>query len=130
MENSEEHIWYDEHRKLWILGHDLVIYLPVEKGGMVKRHLIPKGFASDLGTIERWLWWLIAPFELSIIAVLIHDYLYRNGIGTRAWADWIMLYLMKQNHVKWWKRKAAYAAVRAFGRGSWNKGDQDGQESR
>jgi len=40
---------------------------------------VPKGFLFDLSSVPRALWWLIAPFDLSVVAPLIHDFLYRYG---------------------------------------------------
>ena len=40
---------------------------------------VPAGFMFDLSSVPRALWWLIAPFELSIVAPLLHDYLYEHG---------------------------------------------------
>jgi len=120
MPDSEEHIWYDEARKLWINGHPLVVYLPIEKD-FLKRFEIEEGFASDLGSIPRLFWSIIAPFEIGIDAVLIHDWLYRNQIGSRAWADYILLHLMRQNKIPYWKRKVVYGMVRACGWNAWRK---------
>lgn len=120
-DDSEEHIWYDESAGEWVLGHDLVVYLPIDSSGLLKRHLIPEGFRSDLGSIKRIFWIFIAPFELGIDSVLVHDFLYRNSIGTRAWADWVFLYLMQQNKISWWRRTTAYYAVRTFGASSWGE---------
>ena len=41
--------------------------------------IVRKGFEFDLSSIPRFLWWLIAPFELSVTAPLIHDFLYHFG---------------------------------------------------
>jgi hypothetical protein len=43
---------------------------------------VPAGFRFDLSSVPRVFWSLIAPFELSIVAPLLHDFLYRYG-GTR-----------------------------------------------
>ncbi len=120
MKDSEEHIWYDVERKEWVNGHDLAVYLPIEKD-VIKLYTIPEGFTTDLASIPRIFWSIIAPHELGIDAPLIHDWLYRNNIGGRAWADYILLHLMRQNKVPYWKRKVVYGAVRAFGWRSWNR---------
>ena len=38
---------------------------------------VPSQFTFNLASVPRPFWWLIAPFELSIAAPLIHDFLYR-----------------------------------------------------
>ena len=40
---------------------------------------VPAGFEFDLSSVPRIFWSLIAPFELSIAAPLLHDFLYRYG---------------------------------------------------
>lgn len=90
--------------------------------------IIPKGFRCDLASIPRLLWRLIAPFELSLTAPLIHDYLYRNGgrhlCGEidRLAADGIFREIMIAEGVSWWRYAAAYRAVRMFGGSAWKEG--------
>jgi len=40
---------------------------------------VPDQFVFDLSSVPRALWWLIAPVELSVVAPLLHDFLYRYG---------------------------------------------------
>lgn len=90
--------------------------------------IIPDGFEFDLASVPRWGWWLIAPFELSIIAPLVHDYLYRvNGQVSpdfqvsRKEADEIFHDLMILEEVPHWKADLAYRAVRLVSWAFWNK---------
>jgi hypothetical protein len=84
---------------------------------------IPQGFHCDLSSVPRWLWSLIAPFELSIAAPLVHDFLYKSGGQlpdstkryTRAEVDGLFLKIMKEEGVSFWRRYGAYNAVRLFG---------------
>ena len=92
---------------------------------------IPQGFKFDLASIPRFFWWLIAPFELSIAAPLLHDFLYRyrgdppqgsitpHRIYTRKQADVLFKRIMKQEGVWQWRRQLAYIAVRWFGKKAW-----------
>ena len=81
-----------------------------------------EGFKFDLSSIPRFLWGIIAPFELSISAPLIHDFLYRNRgvIPTKTYtkkeADLLFRKMMKEEGVRAWRCRAAYHAVRLFGR--------------
>ena len=92
---------------------------------------MPEGFLFDLASIPRLGWWLIAPFELTIEAALIHDGLYRTG-GCPAWvrvgaparftrreADLILLSMMRRDGVPEWKCRSAFRAVRLFGGAAW-----------
>ncbi len=95
------------------------------------RFNIKQGFNFDLASIPRLFWWLIAPFELSILAPLLHDFLYhyhgKLPAGavepprefTRKESDEIFRDLMSEESVKAWRRKLAYVAVRWFGGSAW-----------
>ncbi|MEX2100839.1 MAG: DUF1353 domain-containing protein [Acidimicrobiia bacterium] len=97
---------------------------------------IAKGFLFDLSSVPRLLWWLIAPFELSVVAPLIHDFLYRYGgkppAGsieppheyTRAEVDGVFRRIMEAENVVGWRRMFGYVAVRLFGFWAWRKDAQ------
>ena len=63
-------ISYIEEEKLWRLEEG---YSYDHAGHQVT---VPAGYKFDLASVPRLFWFLIAPFELSIAAPLIHDYLY------------------------------------------------------
>lgn len=115
----EVHITYDSSKEYWRLVEDYE--LKTSKSII----FIRSGFEFDLATIPRFVWPIIAPFELSIVAPLIHDFLYvckgkvGNSIFTREQADRIFLTLMKMEGVSWWRRSIAFRAVRIFGRVYW-----------
>jgi hypothetical protein len=95
---------------------------------------VPAGFEFDLSSVPRALWWLIAPFELSIAAPLLHDFLYENGgeppagsvvpphSYSRREADDLFRRVMELEGVASWRRTLAYAAVRLFGGRAWKDG--------
>lgn len=126
---TEPIISYDIRRCRWIL-HQGYTY------SSGPHHIwIRPGFAFDLASIPRLVWWLIAPFELSICAPLVHDYLYSCGgkfqhdskvamWGCRLWytraeTDALFLRIMCEEGVPRWRRTLAYVAVRLFGWLSW-----------
>jgi hypothetical protein len=92
---------------------------------------VPAGFEFDLSSVPRIFWVFMAPFELSIAAPLLHDFLYRSGGNppagslmpprtyTRAEVDALFRVAMGQEGVVVWRRVLAYAAVRAFGWAAW-----------
>ena len=94
---------------------------------------VPKGFLFDLSSVPRFLWWLIAPFELSVVAPLIHDFLYRYGgrpppgsveppyAYTRVEVDRVFRRIMEAEKVAAWRRVLGYLAVRVFGLWAWRK---------
>ena len=85
----------------------------------------------DLSSIPRLFWPVIAPFELSITAPLVHDFLYAHGgepppgsvspprTYTRRETDRIFRVIMRAEGVAAWRRILGYAAVRLFGRSAW-----------
>ena len=121
--------------KVWIL-HSAYTFRFNSPAGYFEI-IIPKGFEYDLASIPRFLWSMIAPFELSAVAPLFHDYMYKN-VGqvpimhetdelrffkgfTRKDADILFNQIMMAEDVVFWKRVLAYKAVRVFGGGVWNK---------
>jgi hypothetical protein len=97
---------------------------------------VPKGFLFDLSSVPRALWWLIAPFDLSVVAPLVHDFLYRYGgkppagsiepphVYTRAEVDAVFRRIMEAENVAAWRRALGYLAVRVFGFWAWRKDAQ------
>lgn len=94
-------------------------------------YTIPEGYTFDLASIPRGVWTLIAPFELSLVAPLLHDFQYEHKgelpIGSmmpphkmgRKEVDKIFYEIMKMEGVSWWRRQLAYRAVRWFGGSYW-----------
>ena len=92
---------------------------------------VPAGFEFDLSSVPRVFWSFIAPFELSIAAPLLHDFLYRyrgKPLGgavtpprtyTRAEADRLFREIMRVEGVSTWRRTLGYVATRVFGRSAW-----------
>ena len=88
---------------------------------------VPSKFKFDLASVPRIFWCLIAPFELSIAAPLIHDFLYDYRgdppagsiepptIFNRRDSDSIFREIMQKEGVAGWRRFCAYWAVRGFG---------------
>lgn len=101
------------------------IHIELSNGNIIT---IEKYFVWDLSSVPRFLWSILPPdgdFELSS---LIHDYLYRNQIISRKFADKEMLIWSKatsgtlnkvsmRNFDNWIR----YVAVRIFGFIVWNK---------
>jgi hypothetical protein len=93
------------------------------------------GFKTDLASVPRPFWWLIAPFELSIAGPLIHDFLYRfrsdpppdqgsinaPRLFTRKECDVIFRTIMEEEGVATWRCVAAYSAVRSLGWIPWSQ---------
>jgi hypothetical protein len=97
------------------------------------RLTVPAGFRFDLASVPRLFWPLVAPFELSIAAPLLHDFLYRYAGDppppatkpsrryTRRDADRLFREAMAAEGVAAWRRYGAFAAARLFGGSSWGR---------
>jgi len=89
---------------------------------------VPAGFCFDLASIPRPLRLFLQPNELGIAAPLAHDWLYRHQgliedpapcVFTRREADMLLRLFADEDGVWWWRRWAAWLAVRLFGWFAW-----------
>ena len=117
--------------RLWVLAEDCR-YATLDGSHLT----VKRGFQSDLASIPRLFWAIIASFELSLIAPILHDLLYQCGgrvmlphgeltpagrMFNRKDADDLFLELMTRSKISYWKRNVAYLSVRAFGQSSWQE---------
>lgn len=134
-------ISWNQLNRIWILEEEVSVSVNSNELSKVIGIKIPSGFKFDLSTIPRFFWSIIAPFELSIIAPLVHDFIYvnkgkmtidENKVITksendkifnlsRLEADSIFLDHMKQEGIGKFKRRVAYYGVRLFGGFFWNE---------
>ena len=106
----------------FVLGSDDIILVKNFRYQYKENDIIevPSGFRSDGASIPTVVWLPIGnPFEEYLEAAVIHDYLYRKGIGTKSHADKVFLQGMKDLKVNAVKRRVMYWAVKFFGKGSW-----------
>ncbi len=88
--------------------------------GEAQRIVVPAGFVTDFNSVPRGLWNFFPPWEYPEAGV-VHDYLYRyNGIS-RADADAIHRRILELKGCPWFKRQAAYYALRIGGSVPWNR---------
>jgi hypothetical protein len=119
----------DEAKRVWVL---------VEKCSYRATHhtlTAPANYETDLASIPRVFWSILAPEELSLAAPLFHDLIYRcagslpeeslnpfdGKVFERKEADDLFLELMKKAKIPRWKRTTAYLAVRGFAAFAWKK---------
>jgi len=132
-------ISWNQLSKIWVLEEEVSVTVDSNELSKAVGIKIPKGFQFDLSTIPRFLWSVIAPFELSIIAPLVHDFVYENKGNltidenniivkstddnnfklSRLEADSIFLDHMKQEGISFIKRWLAYIGVRLVGGMFW-----------
>lgn len=80
---------------------------------------VPAGTVTDLASVPRLLWFIFPPHGRYAKAAIVHDWLYANGIGTKAEADLIFLEAMEVLGVPRTRRRLMYWAVHFFGRGAY-----------
>lgn len=119
-------ITYDASRHIWILEETY----RYDNGHFVITIAAP--FEFDLSSIPRPIWPVVAPFELSIVAPLVHDFIYHHrgqlpvdAISpyqefSRAETDLLFKQIMDAEGVEAWRSTAAYRAVRMFGWFYWH----------
>ena len=89
--------------------------------------VVPAGFETDFASVPRGLWNLFPPWGRYGKAAVVHDYLYKQQLGTRAAADRIFREAMAVLDVPAWKRWLMWSGVRAFGWIAWrhHKGEEE-----
>jgi len=83
---------------------------------------IPKNFETDLASIPRWLWPIVAPAHSKLMqASILHDYLYAEPEGfNRKEIDSIFYDVLVNNGVDKTHAYLMYSAVRLFGGSHFN----------
>jgi Protein of unknown function (DUF1353) len=91
---------------LWAVVADL-------RGGL--DIVVPNGFVTDFASVPRLPLVFLATADLAERSAVLHDYLYRSGVVSRARADAIFRAGMLAEDVAGWRRWLMWAAVRGFG---------------
>lgn len=88
-----------------------------------KVYVIPKNFETDLASIPKLIWPVMAPAHSSLIrAAIIHDWFYRKTCEfTRLKTDLIFYHMLKNDGVSTLKASIMYYVVRLFGWNYYNK---------
>lgn len=76
---------------------------------------VPVGFETDFASVPRAFWPVFPPTGRYSKAAVVHDWLYRHPVVSRAIADAVFLHAMALLRVPRWRRWTMYLAVRLFG---------------
>lgn len=89
-----------------------------------KNFIIPKDFETDLASIPRALWPILAPQYTGFVApAILHDYLYRcNNHLSRKYADEVLYSALITEDVTPYTASKFYAGVRLFGGSHYERG--------
>lgn len=84
---------------------------------------VPAGTETDGASIPRFFWRVVGhPLDWKFAdAATLHDYLYESQLVTRRAADDLFREALLARGVSAWLRWSMWAAVRIFGRWSWNR---------
>lgn len=90
-----------------------------------KQISIPQDFQTDLASIPRWMWPVVAPAHSKLMqASILHDYLYTEPNGfNRKEIDSIFYDVLVKNGVDKTHAYLMYNAVRLFGGSHFNYAD-------
>jgi len=80
---------------------------------------IPAGFVTDGASVPRILWAFASPSGDLFEAAVIHDYMYKNAIKTKADADHLFKRVAKHYKANRLRRSCAYVLVKFLGKGAY-----------
>jgi len=86
---------------------------PIRYKAKHQEFIVPKGFKTDFATVPPIFTWLIPTYGLYTKAAILHDYLCKKKIISRADADGIFRRTMRELGVSFIRRWMMWAAVRA-----------------
>ena len=86
-------------------------------------YFIPKGFDTDLASIPRIIWPVMAPSHSSFMrSSIVHDWFYRKTCDfDRKQTDLIFYHMLKNDEVSEFKASLMFYTVRAFGARFYNE---------
>ncbi len=92
-----------------------------------KKYVVPKNFETDLASVPRPLWPILAPQYSGFIApAILHDYLYRcDTTSTRQFADEVLYSALITKGVTPFTATKFYLGVRLFGASHFGKHNED-----
>ncbi len=88
-----------------------------------EKFIIPKGFETNLASIPKIAWPILAPAHSSLIRpAIIHDWFYRKTcVFTRKQVDLIFFHMMLNDGISVLRANIMYYAVRLFGWGFYSE---------
>lgn len=101
----------NDGRGSWELDSDLVYQSDVAKQTITA----PKGFITDFASVPRFPIAFLLTGDSSHEAAVVHDYLYKTRIVSRAMADSVLREACKVSGIPAWRRTLIYWGVRIGG---------------
>ena len=87
-----------------------------------KTFTIPAGYESSGYSCPRFLWGILSPAidPNSLVASIIHDWIYDTHVLTRAQADSYFRKRLIEDGFPRWKAELSFIGVRVFGGSHWS----------
>jgi len=83
--------------------------------------VVPVGFETDLGSIPQFLQGIFPKDGKALFAYVLHDYLYKTGMFTRAESDDMLKEAMKSLNVVWWRVFFVRKGLKVGGGKAWKE---------
>lgn len=106
-----------EGRGTWELKGQFRYYSDIAKSLIV----VPAGFVTDFASVPRLPIIFMLVGDRNHKAAVIHDFIYRNGLFTRALCDKIFKEASEVSGIGWWCRTLDYLGVRIGGSSSYKE---------
>ena len=81
--------------------------------------IVPSGFVNDLASLPWFSRTFLSKLGKHQRCAVLHDWLYRNRIHGKMWADKQFNLAMKQDNVPAWRRRTIMIGLKAGGFISW-----------
>lgn len=88
-----------------------------------REYVVPQGYRSNGFSCPRFLWGILSPAidPNSLVASIIHDWIFDTHVLTRAQADRYFRKRLIEDGFPRWKAELSYIGVRVFGGSHYSK---------
>jgi len=111
--------------KLYILQKPFIADVRMSRKKVVQLP-IPEGLITDYGSIPGFAQAFYDTAGKNSAAYIKHDFLYASELVKKKIADWNLLLDLKDDGMNWFKRNAAWIAVKVGGPSVWKKHTVEG----
>ena len=87
---------------------------------------VPANFNTDLASIPRIFWNILPPQQANFVGpAILHDYMYTNSDGGRAYADDVLYWSLREQGAMWITANVIWLGVRIGGAKHYGPNDHD-----
>ncbi len=111
---------WDNHLSMFEVVEPIGVTWVGEDGKVKAEFTVKRGFMTNLASIPQALTVFIPKVAHHLRPSVVHDWTYEDKTAlTRLEADDLFADGMKEDGVSWFRRRAMYQSVRAFGEALW-----------